>query len=406
MIARFALPTLLIALGPFSSAQYAPGQWVGDLYYVSAESGSGKNVRYHKYFIDEKNNVADLRDYRLPDDYGWAPHSFWLSDGYGDALYTLSKRMKRAEENTLRQSFLYFKWQDGEWGLLGEYCPLETYRDAEDFEAKGSGIRQINFFPCENNRMIAVSWNKDLVDDNARPDRSPFAVMSANPDKKELRVDRSLDFGIDELKEHLSESRVFSMPANSQYMVAGKYGVIINLGTGLFWCFSLEKASLVKAGSIFKGIEPKEILNVIRKGGLTQAVLCCNPEKEGTVLISALEEAALRNGAGDKWDDLRETMDKNSSLTEKEREKLFLEQQKKIDQGSRNVVWYRLYPENGRVEKLDVAPIGASVVKAGFWSKLTKLTNFYRANEWRPMPDGSVKMGMLDPKAPEEKKGK
>jgi hypothetical protein len=396
---RFIVAALLLTFGAFAHAQATPGQWVGDLYFVWTESGSGKDLKYHKFFIDEKNNVAD------PKNYGGEMFSFWLDDGYENTLYTTTTGLKKIEEGLLREAFYYLKWQDDKWDILGEYLSPETFADREDYGKKGGGgLSYSRAFPCENNRLIVVTWHKDLVNNN-RParDRSPFAVMKVNPDKKELQVERSIDFGIDELKEHLSEARVFSNPANAEYIVAGKYGIIINRVSGLFWCFNLEKASLVKAGSVFKNIEPKEILSAIRKGGFTMAVFCCNPEKDGTVLISAMEEAALKNGAGDKWDDLQETMNKNSELTEKEREKLFLEQQKKIDQGSRYVVWYRLYPENGRVEKLDVPPMGASVVKAGFFSKLMKMTNFWRANEWRPMPDGSVKMGMLNPKVPEEK---
>jgi len=399
---RFIVAALLLASGTLALAQDSPGQWVGDKYFVSVQSGSGKDATRLKYFIDEKNNVADLKNY------GGQMFSFWLDDGYENALYSTTTGLRKTKEDLLCEAFYYLKWQDDKWDIIGEYYSPEIFADREDYGKKGGGgLAFSRAFPCENNRLIVVTWSKDMVDNN-RPirDRSPFAVMKLNPDKKVLQVERSIDYGIDDLKEHLSEAKVFSNPANAEYMVAGKYGVIINRVSGLFWCFNLEKASLVKAGSVFKNIEPKEILSAIRKGGFTMAVFCCNPEKEGTVLISAMEEAALKNGAGDKWDDLRETMDKNSDLTEKEREKLFLEQQKKIDQYSRWVVWYRLHPENGRIEKLDVPPIGASVAKAGFFSKLMNLKNFWRVNEWRPMPDGSVKMGMLNPKAPEEKSKK
>jgi hypothetical protein len=390
----FIAAALMLASATFSHAQFDPGQWVGDLYFVrtEVESKSGSTEK-HRYFIDKNNKVAD------PTNYGDAIFAFWLDDGYENALYTTTAELKQDKEGLWRESLFYKKWQDGEWVTLGEYRSPKTYKDRADFRVGVGDLAFIRALPCENNRFIAVSW-ADLVNDQ-RPDRTPFAVMKVNPTKKEISVDRSIDYGIDELKDKLSDQKVFSLPANAHYMVAGKYGVIINTNTGLFWSFNLEKASLVKAGTIFKNIEPKEILDAIHKGGWMMAVLGCNPEKEGTVLISALEDAALKNG--DKWNDLREVMDQNPSLTEKEREKLFLEQQKKMERGSRWVVWYRLYPENGRVEKLDVPPNGASVEKAGLWSTVTKFENWYRANEWRPMPDGSVKMGILNPKPPEEK---
>jgi hypothetical protein len=85
-------------------------------------------------------------------------------------------------------------------------------------------------------------------------------------------------------------------------------------------------------------------------------------------------------------------------MTDKEREKAFVEQQRKAASGSKYLVWYRIHPENGRVEKLGVPPIGGAHERAGFWSKLWLGMEFWRADEWRPLPDGSVRMGLMTPK--------
>ena len=152
---RFIVSALLLASGAFASAQKVPGQWVGDKYFVTVESGSGKDFKSRKYFIDEKNNMAD------PHEYGSSLYSFWLNDGNEDALYTISLNIKSGEEKgSLHESFSYRKWQDGEWSLLGEYCPPEIYKSFDDYVAKG--IVNINIFPCENNRLIAITKNKDL----------------------------------------------------------------------------------------------------------------------------------------------------------------------------------------------------------------------------------------------------
>jgi hypothetical protein len=50
------------------------------------------------------------------------------------------------------------------------------------------------------------------------------------------------------------------------------------------------------------------------------------------------------------------------------------------------IVWYRIYPENGKVEKLSSAPEGGAYFRNGWENDV-----------WRPMPDGSVKMGCQKP---------
>jgi hypothetical protein len=49
------------------------------------------------------------------------------------------------------------------------------------------------------------------------------------------------------------------------------------------------------------------------------------------------------------------------------------------------VVWYRIHPDNGRLEKLAAPPTGGATHRDS-WDN----------EHWRPMPDGSVKMGMWD----------
>jgi hypothetical protein len=252
---------------------------------------------------------------------------YWLSDGYKAALYTLARRsVVENEDGTKYRPYNYLRWQDDEWHFFGEYKDITS--DASYF----------SFFPCDNNRLIVVSWYRDLLGDN-RPDRSPFAVMSAHPDRKELRVDRSIYHGMDELRNHMSDPRFFELAGNSWFIVADKYGIIINPLTGLCWCFSLEKASLVKAGSIFKNIKPEEIIETIKKGGFTLAVLCAHPEKDGTVLLSALEEVALKTEIGNRWDEIKEILENHPNMTEKEAEKKFIERVNELKRRSPNVVW-------------------------------------------------------------------
>jgi hypothetical protein len=409
----------LTAAPPLAAQTMPPGQWVGDYYYVQTEEGSGKEKKYPYCFIDEDNYVVTPDFYKgfsfnHPKFPGTRPNDrWWFNDGYRDALYVLTSGMvQEGEDGSKYVEYSYLKWQEGEWQFLGAYRNYSVkivgaYADGEEV-----ADNQLTFFPCDNDRLIVLSWSRDLVDDK-RPDRSPFAKMSikSRGDKKELVVEGSIPFGIDVLQKHISrgpEGRdIFSQPSNGFKIVAGKHAVLIHPLTGLFWCFSLEKATLAKAGSIFKGIDVEETLKTIDKFSLTMAVLCANPEKEGTVLVAALEEAALRGGLASLADVEPENykIETNPDLTEeqrekinKEREKRFIEQQKKIAKASPYIAWYRIHPENGRVEKLGVPPIGGAHERAGFFSKVWLGMQFWRADEWRPLPDGSVRMGLLEVK--------
>jgi hypothetical protein len=414
----------LSAASPLAAQTLPPGQWVGDYYYVEATEGSGKDKKFVRYFVDEDNYVVTPVHFEgFSFDHPIFPGTrlkdrWWFNDGYRDALYVLTKGKRQEDKDGFKYvEYNYLKWQEGEWQLLGAYRDSAKILDPDEYWDDSD----LTFFPCDNDKLIVLSWYKDMVDDK-RPDRSPFAKMSVKTrgDKKELVVEGSIPFGIDALQKHLSRGQphreLFSQPSNGFKIVAGKHAVLIHPLTGLFWCFSLEKATLVKAGSIFKGIDVEETLKVIDKPSFAMAVLCANPEKEGTVLVAALEEAALRGGLASLADVDSEDFkyETNPNLTEeqrekinKEREKRFIEQQKKIAKASPYIAWYRIHPENGRVEKLGVPPLGGAYERAGFFSKLWLGMEFWRADEWRPLPDGSVRMGLLEvkkgAKKPEQK---
>jgi len=55
------------------------------------------------------------------------------------------------------------------------------------------------------------------------------------------------------------------------------HAVPVNGSAGLYWVFSLEKASLVKAGGTFRNVTPE----MAAKGGSGQAALRVNPERGG-----------------------------------------------------------------------------------------------------------------------------
>jgi len=379
---------LLCAFGQPAFAQLFPGQWVDDLYFVTHYEGtSGPNLKWHSFFVDENDNIVDKDKYQLPEALSlgagaYASDPYW----YDGALYAVAHHFPPIEDDDGNRydKFTFAKWQDGEWTILGEY------------RAKTTDLPNgFHFFPCDRNRFIVVSRYNDLMGEN-RSDRSPFFVLSVRPGKKELNLDSSIYHGHDELRNYMSDEHFFGQAYNSEPVVTGKYGTLVNWN-GLYWCFSLEKATLIKTGCIFKGLETEELIKAIQKVGFAQAILGVGPEKDGTVMVSAVEEATLRNGIDDKFGDLMEQMEKHRDKTVEEQEKLHAERMAKIAEVNRYMVWYRIYPENGRVEKLGTPPIGGAHERTRP-PESASMAEVWTADKWRPLPDGSVRMGMLVPK--------
>jgi hypothetical protein len=267
----------------------------------------------------------------------------------------------------LRWFYAKREYDDEDWQYLGFY----------DIEEADKTL--LNFIPCDDGRFIFISLNTDLHD-NKRPDRSPFSRMSIpNSDKKEFRVDSSIDHGQEKLREYMSDKKVFNLAWMSSIVMTDKFATLVNCQTGLYWIFSKEKASLVKAGNIFNKMTTEQIVN----GGFERGVLCVNPEKDGTVLVSAQDEDFL-TGTVDLTKKIME-LQRDGILKFKssaEANEWMAQQRQAEDKNSPFIVWYRIYPETGKVEKLALPPEGGTLHREGS-----------KNDVWRPMPNGSVKMG-------------
>jgi len=358
------LKLVLLASASQAFAQPEPGQWVGDLYHVHLFT----EPPYSKILIDEHDkihkkipNIAKLIDFPVPHRYrNSSSGSHW----HNDRLYTIAYGANdKNEDGSLFRRLTFAKWQDDEWHFLGDY--------------KTAIGNLLEVIPCDNERFIVVSRETDLTG-NTGPMRSPFARMSILPGKKELRVDSSIDHGQDELRKYMSAPECFKMAWLSAIVMTDKYATLVNRSTGLFWVFSLEKASLVRAGNIFKKVTPE----MIAKGGFPNPILRVNPEKGGTILIAAQEEDFFITETGNAHKEINELRDNNPLMSDEDALKLLGRRQKQIVDNSPFIVWYRIYPENGKVEKLFEPPEGGSNLRDGG-----------RNDVWRPMPDGSVKMG-------------
>jgi hypothetical protein len=272
----------------------------------------------------------------------------------------------------------FAKWQDGEWHYLGSY--------------KGDIRGSTDIIPCDNDRFIAVS-TKDLSG-NISASRTPFARMSLNSATKDVRVESTIDHGQDGLRQFMSDDVYFNYAFLSKFkIITDKHATIINDKTGMFWVFSLEKATLVKAGNIFKKVTPE----MIAKGGFHEAVLAANPEKDGTVLISTQMEEAFTTEM-DPVQEINElarihnVLSPGATMTPNEIFDIFDKRLKELAERNPNIVWYRIYPENGKVEQLSLPPEGCAIDRDGG-----------KNDGWQPMANGTVKMGPVRVKQQEEK---
>jgi len=365
------LVMLSALLGSHASAQLVVGQWHGDLYSIALVSEMPPQVAQ----IDARNTIQKIIPHVSkagggfpvkPKFLGTGIYSYW----HNDALYTLVHGSSEREgKNPFHRSHTYAKWENDEWHFLGSYAVAQNVK--------------LKAFPCDNNRLIVISSDIDL-EDNHRADRTPFARMSFTPGEKELKLEASIGHGQDELHDHMSNPNCFNLAYSSSIAMTDKYAVVINYGTGLYWVFSLENAALVKAGNIFK----KVTAEIIAKGGFVSAVLLAQPEKEGTVLIAAQEEDYFIINNSDPMSNevyvkLAEQRPVDPDMTQEKYIKEIKERLTKQREKSPYFAWYRLYPEDGRVEKLEDPPKGGAKTRGS-------------SDSWRPMPDGSVKMEVTE----------
>jgi hypothetical protein len=351
-------------------AQVIPGQWAGEQYLVDCRYL--RNSSSTSAFIDEKGNIQkaipkleSLLNSISSSGYFNEP---WCSYWRNDALYAVAYgRREKNEDGTRFKRWTFAKWRDDEWNFVGDY--------------KTDTSESLTAIPCDNDRFLVVSCNKDMTNDD-RPDRSPFHLMSISPGKTELRLDSSIDHGQDDIRKYMSTPACFELASYSDVIMTDGYAVLVHRHTGLYWIFSLENASLKKAGNIFKSVTPE----MIAKGGFTRAVLCVNPEKAGTILVAAQEEDFFITETGDAFREAKEYKENFPYATDEDVEKIFELRWKAIVDRNPFIAWYRIYPESGKVERLSQPPEGG-----------TNLRGDEGKNDiWRPMPDGSVKMGWTE----------
>jgi len=171
------------------------------------------------------------------------------------------------------------------------------------------------------------------------------------------------------------------MPAASKVIMTDEYAVLIQERTGLYWILSLEKASLVKTGNIFKKVTPE----MIAKGGFPEPILCVNPEKSGTILLSSIEEEYFLTEPDDVDREMYELKQNNPNISHQEWMATYIRRLDEVRARNPYVIWYRIYPESGKIEKLYEPPEGGTFIK-----------EMGKSDYWRPLQDGSVRMGVLD----------
>jgi len=380
----------LFFLGTSAFAQYEPGQWVAELYSLIKINNSPDGANFDYVLIDGYDkirkvipNLAKSKDPGLPPPRfrSLSHYAYW----WNDALYTYANgaRIKNMGDGFPITPYTFAKWQDGKWQYLGHH--------------KVNALEElIEAIPCDNDKFIIVTLGADRTRGNPR-EWTPFSRFSLpkslhqdesaeNVEDKEeaffspassLKLESTIDHGMDNLRPYMGRSDIFKLAWLSNVIMTDHHATLINYSTGLYWVFSLEKASLVKAGNIFKGVTTEMIL----KGGFPRAVLCANPEKDGTILLAAQEESFFIKETSNPRKDIEEFKKQYPTATEEEIEKI--RKRLELEWRRRNplITWYRIYPENGRVEILKAPPMGADVLRDedGFAT-------------FRPYADGSVKM--------------
>jgi hypothetical protein len=366
------------------SAQSGQGQWLDDLYLVDFYR-DGVFPRISSVLVDEKNYIhktipglTEATDFQIPRRYRTnSGGAIWHNDALYEIAYGDNEKDEKGGSMSEFRRWTLAKWKDDKWHYIGEY--------------KTGADHWLRAIPCDDDKFIIISSHTDLTGNNG-PDRTPFVRMSIPlPGKKELRILSSIGHGQEEYKEYMS-GKYFFMAALSDIVIADRHAVLINYGTGLYWIFSLEKTALLKAGNIFKKVTPEMLL---AKGSFLYAILCVAPEKEGTVLIAAQEEDYFLTETAYVDEEIREILANNPLISLEEINQIQERRNKEVADRNPFIVWYRIYPESGKIERLAAPPEGGSHLREGG-----------KNDKWRPMPDGSVKMGapQYSEKTPEKTK--
>jgi len=229
----------------------------------------------------------------------------------------------------------------------------------------------IKIVPCVDNRFIVFSFRNDLTGNNGS-DKSPFCRISLMPDRQEFKIDHTIPC------QKGSGMHNFAAATNNMILVCtDEHALLISKETGLFWIFSLGTASLKGTGQIFS----KMTKEMVENGGFSGAIFEAHPEKDGSILISAQDDALFTTDTSPNTDkELAEMQKSNLSMAPAEAMKIIQIRSNERLARSPFFVWYRIFPESGKVEKLSDAPDGGTLLRQGLYM-------------WRPMLDGSIKMG-------------
>jgi hypothetical protein len=363
----YALPLWLSALGPPALAQRPDG----DLRAVPVWLGADSRDKVHALIDGDDNlaevvpNIRDAADFPVPMRYRDDSTIAYWRDG---ALYTLAYGdLDRDAGGALSQLWTLAKWEGGEWHHLG------------GIKTRPKGL--LKAIPCDGGRFIAISSDIGMFGDG-RSDPTPFQVLSLPQEGTRLRLDRHMGHGQDDLRGHMSDGECFAQAFLSRCYRTDSHAVLVNRRTGLYWVLSLEKASLVKAGCIFKKVTPE----MVAKDGFPNAVLCVDVEKAGTVLVAAQDEDFFTTEMADPERELNELLASEAFDNSQHQWALAVEARERgwREMAERNpfIVWYRIYPESGRVEELIDPPEGGTFFREGG-----------NNDGFRAMPDGSVKIG-------------
>jgi hypothetical protein len=397
---RFLTSTLMhfflltYSLSAFAQLNRNSGQWVDDLFLV--------RDNFSFYLIDENNVIKqkipfandDLTESTVPRRFRVRQsNSVWYNDGLNMIVSgsSFSSSPEKDADGSFR-THTFTKWQNGNWDVLGSF---KIYDDPRNRLHINNGL---NFIPCNNDRFIVISSFTDLTG-NTGKDITPFTRVSLNSEKGEIKIISSITRGQDELGEQVSMDDFFNIVHSSEVIITDNYATLLNYSTGHYWIFSLEKASLVKYGNILKHSILKSILENIPKNfntiHMALAVITAHPEKDGTILISTRDESAIDaeiNYVNETNEMALKMADK--TITGKEYQDWREKSWEKMGEQYPWIEWYRIYPETGKAEKI-LPPEGAAIDRDGNKNDI-----------WRPMPDGSVQMGvkMLKEQEPEKAK--
>lgn len=349
---------ILIAFGGCLFAQ-DPGQWVAKGFLFP----TGDPLHPTGTILDGKNRILE----QLPSLKAQANAGLALPARPFHALGAFHQGLLSRGKETGRVVSRLYRLERDQWQL-----------EAELDYPKDRGL--LRLLPCGENRYLGIS-TRDLREPLPSSGGSPFSLLHRNADNT-LQVGSVIDPKCSELAKGGSP---YGRAGLGKLVFTDHHATLMDLDSGLYWIFRLDKAQLAHHGRLYAKVSDQ----LLKADQVRKTILGIHPTPDGDLLIMARLEEVVVAGTPDPMKQAQTYLAQPGADPD-HGFRLASEGQRQLVDRNPLVKWFRLDPETGALKVLPLPPPGGSEVLEA-----------EQGYAWRPLPDGTLKMGPVTPRDPE-----